>query len=523
MSRLLTLRPGILARVSAWQVAAVSLAAVFAVVLIGYRDTVVSLVSVWAHTGTFQYAFFIFPLSAWTAFGLRQQLLAAPPQPSVSGLPLIAVLGFVWFTGHQVNINLLQHAALVAMFPAAVLAVWGWRAVRVLAFPLGYLVFAVPWGNSLVGPLQTFTAHFAVRALELIGTPVLLNGHEIITPTAVWLVADACSGIKFFIACTALGCLYAYLMYRRWWKRVLFVMLAAVVPVIANGLRVFITVLIGDTWGLKYATGTDHLIFGWQFFGTVLLILLAAGWLFRDPLRAIPPVPHDGGRLSSRHGAVWATAMVLVIAGPVFAAWLKPPAVAGVNLQLSAPRVPGWDGPQTAPTDWRPQYAGTDAEMHAVYRNDARGTTVEVFGALYIGGSRRGHDLITYGNNVYDPATATVLGTATRQITLGSSAAFPVQELRLSTASGTRLVWYWYCIDGRCTDSGLRVKLEQSLDALRGRSARASVWAVSALVAGGDLPALRNRLETFLRAAPDMTGQMAESAGGEPAQAEPRP
>ena len=179
MSRLLTLRPGILARVSAWQVAAVSLAAVFAVVLIGYRDTVVSLVSVWAHTGTFQYAFFIFPLSVWTAFGLRQTLLAEPPKPSILGLPLIAVLSFVWFTGNQVNINLLQHTALVAMFPAAVLAVWGWRAVRVLAFPLGYLVFAIPWGNSLVGPLQTFTAHFAVRALQLIGTPVLLNGHEI--------------------------------------------------------------------------------------------------------------------------------------------------------------------------------------------------------------------------------------------------------------------------------------------------------------------------------------------------------
>ncbi len=154
-----------------------------------------------------------------------------------------------------------------------------------LAFPLAYLVvFAVPWGDGLVGPLQDITAHFAVRALELTGTPVLLNGREIITPSAVWMVADACSGVKFFIACSALGCLYAYLMYQRWWKRVVFVALAAVVPVIANGLRVYFTILIGDTWGLKYATGTDHMIFGWQFFGTVLVLLLLVGWFFRDPL-----------------------------------------------------------------------------------------------------------------------------------------------------------------------------------------------------------------------------------------------
>ncbi len=525
MSRLLTLKSGILVRASAWQVASVALAVVLAVLLASYGGTVVSLVSVWAHTGTFQYAFFIFPLSVWTAYGLRHTLRTEPPKPSILGLPVIAVLGFVWFTGHQVNINLLQHFALVAMFPAAVLAVWGRRAVRVLAFPLGYLVFAIPFGNSLVGPLQTFTAHFAVRALELIGTPVLLNGHEIITPTAVWMVADACSGIKFFIACIALGCLYAYLMYRRWWKRVLFVMLAAVVPVIANGLRVFFTVLIGDTWGLKYATGTDHLIFGWQFFGTVLFILLAVGWLFRDPLKAIPPVPHGRGTLSSRYGAVWLAAIALVVAAPVLAAWMKPPAVATTGLQVSLPPVPvpGWRGSQAALTDWNPQYTGADAEMHAAYRNDITGTTVEVFRALYIGGSRRGHDLITYGNNVYEPATATVLSTATRQIALGSGAAFPVQELRLSTAIGTRLIWHWYCIDGRCTDSAVQVKLLQSLDALRGKVSRASVWAVSVVGHAGGTEALRSRLAAFLRAAPGMTGPMPESASGEPAQAGARP
>ena len=112
------------------------------------------------------------------------------------------------------------------------------------------------------------------------------------------MVADACSGVKFFLACGALGCLYAYLMYQRWYKRVLFVLLAAVVPIIANGFRVYFTILIGDTWGLKYATGTDHMIFGWQFFGTVLGLLLLVGWFFRDPLVLVKPpaLPKTPGR-----------------------------------------------------------------------------------------------------------------------------------------------------------------------------------------------------------------------------------
>lgn len=507
MSRLWPSKSGLLKGISPWRAASVVLAAVLAAMLVGFWRTGISLITVWAHTGTFQYAFFIFPLSAWTAYGLRDTLQADPPQPSILGLPLIAALGFIWFTGHQVDINLPQHFALVAMFPAVVLAVWGWRAVRVLAFPLGYLVFAIPWGDSLVGPLQTFTAHFAVRALELIGTPVLLNGHEIITPTAVWMVADACSGIKFFIACIALGCLYAYLMYRYWWKRVLFVGLAAVVPIIANGLRVFFTVLIGDTWGLKYATGTDHLIFGWQFFGTVLFALLLAGWFLRDPLTTPKWIPQRRGSLTSTYAVIWLAAMVLVLAAPAFGAWVGRAPIVTTGTTLTAPSIAGWFGPYTARTHWRPRYIGANAAMRAAYRDKAAVLTVDVFGARYIGGSGPGHDLITYGNDVYDPATTTVLNTATRRVKLTANRSLRVRELRLSTASGTRLIWYWYCIDGRCTDSPIWVKLLQGLDALEGKVSRASVWAVSSAGSTGETKALRAGLASFVRAAPAITGR----------------
>src|SRR3546814_5435305 len=95
-------------------------------------------------------------------------------------------------SGHLLDVNLAQHFSLVALFPALMLACCGWRALRVLAFPLGYLVvFAVPWGDGLVGPLQDITAHFAVRALELTGTPVLLNGREILTASAGWKIGRA--------------------------------------------------------------------------------------------------------------------------------------------------------------------------------------------------------------------------------------------------------------------------------------------------------------------------------------------
>ena len=515
MNRVLTAKAGIFERASGWTLAVIAFAVAAIVLLACYWQTVQSLVWVWGHDGTYQYAFLIFPLSAWVAFDLRQRLRANPPAPSVWGLVTVILLACVWYAGRLLDVNLAQHFAFVALFPALVLACWGWRALWVLAFPLAYLVaFAVPWGDGLVGPLQDITAHFAVHALEITGTPVLLNGREIVTPSAVWMVADACSGVKFFLACTALGCLYAYLMYRRWWKRVPFVVLAAVVPIIANGFRVYFTVLIGDTWGLKYATGTDHMIFGWQFFGTVLVLLLLAGWFFRDRLvaREVPPASDD--KPVGVRAVVWVAVLAALIAAPALAGGLGS-VVRSEQVQLAAPALAGWSGPQPASDGWQPSFKGAADEVQASYRSASHGEEIGLFHAVYTGKPRRGHNLITYGNNVYDPGKARILASAARRVELADGASVTARELRLADAEGPRLVWYWYCVHLRCTASPALTKLVQAWDVLRGGDPRSSVWALSTRIANGDEAQARADLRAFARALPGANAQGHEKAVAE--------
>lgn len=486
---------------SAWTLALGVFSLALAVLAGLYWRTFASLVWVWAHDGTFQYAFLIFPLSAWTAYGLRRRLFAVPPKPSIWGLPVVAGLGFLWLLGSLVRVNVVEHFAVVALIPALVLALWGTRAVRVLAFPLGYLVFAIPAGDSLVGSLQDFTARFAVKALTITGVPVLLDGRELITATSTWMVGEACSGIKFFIASLALGCLFAYLMYRRWWKRATFVALSAVVPIIANGLRVYFTILIGERFGLKYATGTDHMIFGWQFFGTVLLLLLLIGWWWRDPVtpaRKALPAP----RPASVGGRSWVriAAVALLVCGPTwsFVGTGSPSADALPALQV--PRLPGWQGPKTTAADWRPHFVNADSHVQAVYRRAGADNPVEFYAALYEGAPRRGHDLLTYGNDLYDAAAANVLHANTRRIRLPSGRRLRVQEVQIGTPDGVRVIWSWYQIDGHPMVSPALAKVAEAMDVLRGKRPRASVWAVSAVAASGDLPKVHEDMTAFLGA-----------------------
>jgi exosortase A len=493
---------GLAAGVSGWRLATAAFAVAVVVLLACYWTTVESLVGVWSHDGTYQYAFLIFPLSAWAAFDLRARVQANAPVPSVWGLPAIGLLVAIWYAGRMLAVNLPQHFALVAMFPALVLACWGWRALWVLKFPLAYLVvFAVPWGDAMVGPLQDITARFAVHALNLTGIPVLMNGREIVTPSATWMVEQACSGVKFFIACTALGCIFAWLMYSRAWKRVVFVLLAAVVPVIANGLRVYFTILIGEIWGVQYASGTDHMIFGWQFFGTVLVLLLVAGWFFRDRLMPVAKPAPSEARVARPRTLLWGAVLALLVAGPALAAGLAAKTAPG-TVHLAAPVLAGWRGPLAPAEAWRPRFQGAAGQYRFDYNSLAEGATVELFHAVYTGKPRREHNLVTYGNNVYDPDKATILASATRRVELASGTALAVRELRLTGSDGPRLVWYWYCVDARCTASPVRVKLSQAWDVLRGRSPRSSVWALSLPASHGDPARVRETLDAFARALP---------------------
>jgi exosortase len=121
------------------------------------------------------------------------------------------------------------------MLQGAVLACLGKAVTRGLAFPLFYAWFLVPAGEELVPAMQTVTARIAAFLLDLSGVPAHLEGIFITTPSGYFKVAEACAGVKFLIAMTAFGALVANLCFRAWPRRIAFLAVAILVPVLANG------------------------------------------------------------------------------------------------------------------------------------------------------------------------------------------------------------------------------------------------------------------------------------------------
>ena len=131
-----------------------------------------------------------------------------------------------------------------------------------MAFPLAFLVFAVPFGRALVPALMQVTADITVTALKWTGVPVFRQGMLLSIPGGDFEVARACSGLNYLMTGVVLGTLYAYLTYTDWRKRVAFVAVTVAVLIVANGIRAYLTVAIAHWSDMRYGTGYDHIVFG---------------------------------------------------------------------------------------------------------------------------------------------------------------------------------------------------------------------------------------------------------------------
>ena len=194
----------------------------------------------------------------------RRSWRRSRPRPTALGLLLLAGAGAVWLVADAGEVQVVQQYAMVAMIRGTVIAILGREVARAIMFPLGFLLLGVPIGEALIPPLMDWTADFTVAALRLSGIPVFREGMFFTIPSGNWSVVEGCSGLRYLIASITVGVLFAYLSYQKLWKRLLFVALSIVVPIIANGCRAYMIVMIAHLSDKKLAHGSrsSHLRLG---------------------------------------------------------------------------------------------------------------------------------------------------------------------------------------------------------------------------------------------------------------------
>ncbi|MCT2558747.1 exosortase A [Tsuneonella sp. YG55] len=242
----------------------------------------------WWDIDTYNHVLLVPPILAWLVWLRREELAKIVPRTWVPGLVWLAVGLCVCLAGRGAEVNLVAQGGVIMAFQGTVVALLGLRAALILAFPLLFAGSLVPFGDEIIPPLQHVTAQLAVAVTHLSGVPAVIDGLTIDTPGGRFLVAEECSGVKFLVAMVALTTLAAWTGFRRWRPRIVLVACAAVVSIVANGLRAWGTIYVAQWVGAERAGGFDHIVYGWVFFALVIAAVMGAAWRHfdRDPADA---------------------------------------------------------------------------------------------------------------------------------------------------------------------------------------------------------------------------------------------
>ncbi|MGK5010840.1 exosortase A [Janthinobacterium sp. MDB2-8] len=480
------------------------LLALAAIVLL-YHATFWSMVELWARSQTFAHGFLIVPISCWLAWRQRARLAALAPQPSRPGLLLLGALGLAWLLADAANVPVVEQYAATAMLPACVLAILGWPAVRLLAFPLAYLFLAVPFGEVFLEPLIDFTAAFTVTALQWTGVPVFRDGSNFSLPTGNWSVVEACSGLRYLIAALALGALYAHVHFHSMGRRLAVMVAALLVPILANGVRAYLIVMLGHLSNMRLAVGVDHLIYGWLFFGVVVLLLfwLAARWSELPLARAAPSAARPGASVAaaSPYAVVRASVACLLLASlwPALAlASHRHDGAAMPATVLALPDPATWQRLHDVAPAWQAPTAGAPARFGATYAHQGGDGAPVGLQLHWYARQARDAELLTHQAMPYG-ARWMPLAQRVQHVSVAGGA-LDVRESVLGHGGERLLVWRVYRQGGILTARPVLVKLLLAQAKLLGRRQDGADLIVFA--AYDELaPPPRARLQAFLQAA----------------------
>ena len=460
-----------------WRQHLVRLAAVIAMLLLVFGRDAAGMALIWWNVSTYSHCLFILPLVGWLIWQRRDEVMAIGPRSYPPGLAFVFAGALLWMLGQVAGVALFRHAGLVFMIQSSVLTLLGPQATRGLLFPLFYLIFLIPFGDELIPALQTVTAKLCMVFLGWAGIPAHIEGVFISIPTGAFEVAEACSGIKFLVAMIAYAALAANVCFKSWSRRVAFMIMALIVPILANGVRAYATIHISYMTGNNgFAESFDHILFGWFFFAMILVIVMAIGWRFFD--RGInDPWLEGWAKTSAAAASRWPIAVAVVAVALIPVGWQAAMASRGrveVSHPIALPEINNWQRVQIVQAfPWHPRFDGADHQVIGQYQN-AKGDRVDLSIVVY-GWQAEGKEVVGYAQGAFDPESRWSWANDTVAPDQGKA-------IRIFAPGVEREVLSFYRIGGMTTGNPTTVKLETLRSKLLGRSQAAVAVLVSSEV-----------------------------------------
>lgn len=264
-----------------------------------------------------------------TALIFSGLLLIHPPQQArgqtepkayyLIGAILLVLTSLVWALIELVRIDTLAYL----MLPAGVIAT-SWALLgftRTLGFfPYVLLLsLSLPIWADMVPALVELASIVVGTWVGWFGMTALIEGNSITLPYGRLLIADGCSGIRYFAISILLAMMTSILNDYRWRNWLITLAAAMALALIANWVRITILVVVAYETNMESELLTDHETMGWVVYG---LFVLPA--LYFSPVRKRGTQPGKSGAKTSYKKTGIAAVFIALVVGPVALAISQP-------------------------------------------------------------------------------------------------------------------------------------------------------------------------------------------------------
>lgn len=444
----------------------IALFATWLSILFAFRDHVLLVVESWEKMPSHAHGYVVVLVVAYFLWKKRPFVDAVPFSPSLIGLGAFLTTALAALLGELVSAASVVQFSVIFLIITATWAILGYKAFKTLYGPLAFLFFTISFGQDVLPTLMDWTANATVIALRASGIPVFQQDRYFIIPSGNWSVVEACSGIRYLFTAFFVGTIYAYITYRGWLKRLVFVIAMLSLALVANWLRAYTIVLIAHLTNNEWGLGLSHLTFGWIIFGVVVFAAFWVGGHWQDPA----PVPSsEKSGIAGSPLAIAATSLLIIVPTltlPHFAQALLTSSGnrAGVPELNFGPSLKGLDSGEARNALITPKFNGATRIYQQVFQ---QGDADLLLYVAYYRNQTQDHELVNVNNQLEPSKEWTWSGH--RQYVIPGVPLSKIHVEKYSQQSAITLAARIFWNSGYTTQSTMQSKFLQASNLLTGR------------------------------------------------------
>jgi exosortase len=237
-----------------------------------------SLVWTWLNHSDNSHGILVPLVSAYFIWQKRDKFKLVKISNSNWGAIILIISMGLYLLSYAGGIAVVSRSMIVFSLIGLVMFTLGEHFLKALSFPLFFLIFMVPVPDSILGlvafPLQLFATKVSTFFIQSFSIPAYREGNMLYFAQTQLEVAEACSGIRSLMSFGMLSFIFAYMMDKIWWKRILLVLSTIPLALFANIVRVTGTGILAHFYGSKAALGFLHEFSGLAVFAFGFVLLL---------------------------------------------------------------------------------------------------------------------------------------------------------------------------------------------------------------------------------------------------------